>query len=102
MSSKRGRLMLHLKQNRVSVYDELTCYYTDLHALPEITEEEKQQLLASSPLDHEARNRIIEGHLAIATRLARKHCPPGQWQLLPDIIGEMNFILVKATDRANG
>jgi hypothetical protein len=49
-----------------TTYD-LAYYYADLGQLPRLSEEEKQQLIASTTqtthLNDQARNRLIEGHL---------------------------------------
>ncbi len=56
-------------------------FYADLHRLPRLSQEEQRALLASTPptaahLDRAARNRLVEGHLGLATHIAIRECPP--------------------------
>src|SRR5260370_30289427 len=89
-------------------YDyELRPYYRELNRIPVLAQEEQQRLLAAlsartqllsvqraTPLTH----RLIEGHLALASRIAREHCPPSRYaSLLPDLVQEANLALIQAT-----
>ena len=90
-------------------YDyELRPYYRELNRIPVLAQEEQQRLLAAlsartqplsvqraTPLTH----RLIEGHLALASRIAREHCPPSRYaSLLPDLVQEANLALIQATN----
>ena len=89
-------------------YDyELRPYYRELNRIPRLAQEEQQCLLAAlstrtqplsaqraTPLTH----RLIEGHLVLASRIAREHCPPSRYaSLLPDLVQEANLALIQAT-----
>jgi RNA polymerase sigma factor (sigma-70 family) len=91
-------------------YDyELRPYYRELNRIPVLAKEEQQRLLAAlsaraqplsvqraTPLTH----RLIEGHLALASRIAREHCPPSRYtSLLPDLVQEANLALIQATEQ---
>jgi RNA polymerase sigma factor (sigma-70 family) len=82
---------------------ELAYYYADLARLPRLSDEECQQLTASitqtTRLKPQARNRLIEGHLSLATHVAIDRCPPFYYRSLPDILGEVALTLVNVTDR---
>ena len=92
-------------------YDyELRPYYRELNRIPLLTQGEQQHLLAAlstartGPLAVQAeqtpiKHRLIEGHLALASRIAREHCPPTRYaSLLPDLVQEANLALIQATD----
>lgn len=85
-----------------TTYD-LAYYYADLGRLPRFSNEERQQLIASNMqttrLDPQVRNRLIEGHLSLATHVALDRCPPAYYRSLPDILGEVALTLVNVTDR---
>src|SRR5260370_5842922 len=86
---------------------ELRPYYRELNRIPRLAQEEQQRLLAAlstrtqplsmqraTPLKH----RLIEGHLVLASRIAREHCPPTRYaSLLPDLVQEANLALIQAT-----
>src|SRR5260370_21235278 len=91
-------------------YDyELRPYYRELNRIPRLAQEEQQRLLAAlsartqplsvqraTPLTH----RLIEGHLVLASRIAREHCPPGRYaSLLPDLVQEPNLAPTQATEQ---
>jgi len=85
-----------------TIYD-MEYYYADLAHLPRSYDEECQQLLADAAhmphVDTQTRNRLIEGHLSLATHIAIKRCPPSHYQSLPDIVGEVALTLINAVDR---
>jgi RNA polymerase sigma factor (sigma-70 family) len=84
--------------------DALSAYYADLAALGTFSDEDVQALLAEAalrgfPLDREMRNRLVEAHLALAKHLALKYCPSTYRCLLPDILGDINLVLLQAVER---
>jgi RNA polymerase sigma factor (sigma-70 family) len=86
-----------------TTYD-LAYYYADLKHIPPLSDEEQHHLLTSTPpgapcLETAARNRLIEGHLGLASHIALAECPPTRPQRVPDILGEVNLALVKAAGR---
>lgn len=83
-------------------------FYADLHRLPpRLSPEEQRALLASTPptashLDRQARNRLVEGHLGLATHIAIKECPSSRYSSsFPDILGEVFLALIQTADRYN-
>jgi len=91
-------------------YDyELRPYYRELNRIPRLAQEEQQRLLAAlsartQPLSVQRAtlltHRLIEGHLALASRIAREHCPPSRYaSLLPDLVQEANLALIQATEQ---
>jgi RNA polymerase sigma factor (sigma-70 family) len=81
-------------------------FYADLHRLPpRLTPQEQRALLASTPpgaahLDRQARNRLVEGHLGLATHIAIKKCPSSRYaSSFPDILGEVFLALIQTADR---
>lgn len=87
-----------------TTYD-MAYYYADLARLPRSSDEECKHLLAASAhtphLDPQTRNRLVEGHLKLATHIALKRCPPSYYHSLPDIVGEVALTLVNTVDRYN-
>ncbi len=91
-------------------YDyELRPYYRELNRIPVLAQEEQQRLLVAlsartQPLSVQRAtlltHRLIEGHLALASRIAREHCPPSRYaSLLPDLVQEANLALIQATNQ---
>jgi DNA-directed RNA polymerase sigma subunit (sigma70/sigma32) len=88
---------------------ELRYYYSDLHCLPRLSDEERrhlQALLASAhgqpyltPEAIHAKQRLIEGHLSLATSIAAKLCPSTHASALPDLVQAANLTLIEATNR---
>ncbi len=91
-----------------TTYD-LAYYYTDTKRLPRLSKEGEHRLIAllataAQPLPTQqitrAKQRLIEGHLGLATCIAIDLCP---WrrraQLFPDLVQEANLALVQATNR---
>ena len=87
---------------------ELRYYYSDLHRLPRLSDEERQRLqalLASAhgqplltPEATHAKQRLIEGHLSLATSIAAKLCPATHASALPDLVQAANLTLIEATN----
>ncbi len=84
---------------------DLAYFYADLHRLPCLSPEEQHALLASTPptashLEQAARNRLVEGHLGLATHLAIRECPPARYaSAFPNILAEVFLALVQTADR---
>src|SRR5258706_1666355 len=89
---------------------ELHPYYRELNRIPRLAQEEQQRLLAALAVDGTEslpgqgatpmKHRLIEGHLALASRIAREHCPPSRYAaLLPDLVQEDNLALIQATEQ---
>ncbi len=82
-------------------------FYADLHRLPRLSQEEQRALLASTPptaahLDRAARNRLVEGHLGLATHIAIRECPPTYYSSsFPDVLSEVFLALIETADRYN-
>ncbi len=87
-----------------TTYD-LAYYYADLARLPRLSDEKCQQLITSTiqttHLDPEARKRLIEGHLKLATHVAIDRCPASYYRSLPDILGEVALTLVNVACRSD-
>ncbi len=92
-----------------TTYD-LRYYYADTKRLPRLSKEEEQRLIASLastttqylPMHQitRAKQRLIEGHLGLATCIAIDLCPRSRRaQLFPDLVQEANLALVQATNR---
>ena len=91
------------------IYDyDLRYYYCDLNHIPCLTDEEQQHLMTTvltarahqlSDVKAQAKARLIEGHLALATRLVLDECPSARPYLLPDLVQEANLALMRASDR---
>lgn len=84
--------------------DLLTAYAADLAMLEHLSEEEQQALLAAaaekgSSLDQQTRNQLLEEYLHLMKCLAMRYCPLAYTSLLPDIIGEVNLMLVEVATR---
>src|SRR5258708_17050616 len=87
---------------------ELRPYYRELNRIPRLAQEEQQRLLAAQPARTQPlsvqratplTHRLIEGHLVLASRIAREHCPPSRYaSLLPDLVQEANLALIQATN----
>jgi RNA polymerase sigma factor (sigma-70 family) len=91
---------------------DLDDYYAQLKEIPRLSDEEQHELLtaldqsqraqSTSALDDtQARHRLIEGHLNLATYLAVHNCPPTRYRLLPDLVGAVNLALVEAMTRCD-
>ena len=82
-------------------------FYADLHRLPRLTPEEQRAMLASTPpmashLDRAARNRLVEGHLGLATHIAIRECPSSHYRSwFPDVLSEVFLALIQTADRYN-
>lgn len=79
------------------LYD-LAYYAADLARLPRFSGEERQQLLLAvqnHPQDILARNRLLESCLSYVLNVALHHCPPPRYQLLPDLVEEVNLSLLQ-------
>ncbi len=92
-----------------TTYD-LAYYYADTKRIPRLSKEEEQGLIASlaaataQPLPMQqitrAKQRLIEGHLGLATCIAIDLCPRSRRaQFFPDLVQEANLALVQATNR---
>ncbi len=92
-----------------TTYD-LAYYYADTKRLPRLSKEEERRLIASLapataqqlPMQQitRAKQRLIEGHLGLATCIAIDLCPrKRRAQLFPDLVQEANLALVQATQR---
>ncbi len=92
-----------------TTYD-LAYYYADTKRIPRLSKEEEQGLIASlaaataQPLPMQqitrVKQRLIEGHLGLATCIAIDLCPRSRRaQLFPDLVQEANLALVQATNR---
>jgi len=84
-------------------------YYRDTKRLPRLSKEEERQLLASlaAPTSLSAqqvahsKQRLIEGHLGLATSIAAELCPRRCRDLYPDLVQEANLALIQATNRCD-
>lgn len=91
------------------IYDyDLRYYYSDLNHIPCLTDEEQQHLMTAvltakahqlSDVEAQVKARLVEGHLALATRIALNECPSARPYLLPDLVQEANLALMRASDR---
>ena len=85
-----------------TTYD-LRYYYADTKRLPRLSKEEERQLVASLPLPTQqitqVKQRLIEGHLGLATRIAADLCPRRCRDLYADLVQEANLALIQATNR---
>jgi RNA polymerase sigma factor (sigma-70 family) len=93
-----------------TTYD-MAYYYRDTKRLPRLCKEEERQLVASlaaptSPslpaqqITH-IKQRLIEGHLGLATCIAADLCPRRCRDLYPDLVQEANLALIQATNRCD-
>ncbi len=90
-----------------TTYD-LRYYYADTKRLPRLCKEEERTLIASlapptppSLLAQQitsAKQRLIEGHLGLATCIAIDLCPRHCPDLFADLVQEANLALVQATN----
>ncbi len=90
-----------------TTYD-LRYYYADTKRLPRLSKEEERTLIASlaspttQPLPVQqitsAKQRLIEGHLGLATCIAIDLCPRRCPDLFADLVQEANLALVQATN----
>ncbi len=91
-----------------TTYD-LRYYYADTKCLPRLCKQEEHTLIASlasptppSPPAQQitsAKQRLIEGHLGLATCIAIDLCPRKCPDLFADLVQEANLALVQATNR---
>jgi RNA polymerase sigma factor (sigma-70 family) len=91
-----------------TTYD-LRYYYADTKHLPRLSREEERTLIASlaSPTTQplpaqqiaQVKQRLIEGHLGLATCIAIDLCPRRCPDLFADLVQEANLALVQATNR---
>lgn len=91
-----------------TTYD-LAYYYADHKRIPRLSEEEQRQLIASlapaaaQPLSTQQithiKQRLIEGHLGLATCIATDLCPRRCRDLFADLVQEANLSLIQATNR---
>ncbi len=90
-----------------TTYD-LRYYYADAKHLPRLSKEEERTLIASlaspttQPLPAQqitsAKQRLIEGHLGLATCIAIDLCPRRCPDLFADLVQEANLALVRAAN----
>ena len=93
-----------------TTYD-MAYYYRDTKRLPRLSKEEERQLVASLaaptppalPAQQIAhiKQRLIEGHLGLATCIAADLCPRRCRDLYPDLVQEANLALIQATNRCD-
>jgi len=93
-----------------TTYD-LHYYYADTKRLPRLSKEEERQLVASlaAPTPSslpaqqmaQVKQRLIEGHLGLATCIAADLCPRRCRDLYPDLVQEANLALIQATSRCD-
>jgi RNA polymerase primary sigma factor len=93
-----------------TTYD-MAYYYRDTKRLPRLSKEEKYTLIASlatptSPSlpaqqTTQVKQRLIEGHLGLATCIAADLCPRRCRDLYPDLVQEANLALIQATNRCD-
>ncbi len=93
-----------------TAYD-MRYYYADTKRLPRLSKEEERQLIAllaaptppSLPAQQMAqvKQRLIEGHLGLATCIAADLCPRRCRDLYPDLVQEANLALIQATNRCD-
>ena len=91
-----------------TTYD-LRYYYADTKRLARLSKEEERQLVASlaapTPSSLPAqqithiKQRLIEGHLGLATCIAADLCPRRCRDLYADLVQEANLALIQATNR---
>jgi RNA polymerase sigma factor (sigma-70 family) len=91
-----------------TTYD-MAYYYRDTKRLPRLCKEEERQLVASLaapttpslPAQQMAqvKQRLIEGHLGLATCIAADLCPRRCRALYADLVQEANLALIQATNR---
>ena len=91
-----------------TTYD-LRYYYADTKRLPRLCKEEERQLVASLaapttpslPAQQitQVKQRLIEGHLGLATCIAADLCPRRCRDLYADLVQEANLALIQATNR---
>ena len=94
----------------LTTYD-MRYYYADTKRLPRLSKEEERQLVASlgapTPSSLPAqqiiqiKQRLIEGHLGLATSIAAELCPRRCRDLYPDLVQEANLALIQATNRCD-
>ena len=91
-----------------TTYD-MAYYYRDTKRLPRLSKEEERQLVASlaaptppslpaQQMTH-IKQRLIEGHLGLATCIAADLCPRRCRDLYADLVQEANLALIQATNR---
>ncbi len=93
-----------------TTYD-MAHYYRDTKRLPRLSKEEERQLVASlaTPTSPslsaqqmaQTKQRLIEGHLGLATCIAADLCPRRCRDLYPDLVQEANLALIQATNRCD-
>ncbi len=93
-----------------TTYD-LRYYYADTKRLPRLSKEEEYTLIASlaAPTSPslsaqqmaQVKQRLIEGHLGLATCIAADLCPRRCRDLYPDLVQEANLALIQATNRCD-
>ncbi len=86
----------------------LRYYYADTKRLPRLSKEEERTLIASlaSPTTQslpsqrlaQVKQRLVEGHLGLATCIAIDLCPRKCPDLFADLVQEANLALVQATN----
>ncbi len=87
----------------------LRYYYADTKRLARLSKEEERQLIASLaapttpslPAQQiiQVKQRLIEGHLGLATCIAADLCPHRCRDLYADLVQEANLALIQATNR---
>ena len=88
-----------------TTYD-MAYYYRDTKYLPHLCKEEECQLVASLAIPTSlpaqqiahSKQRLIEGHLGLATSIAAELCPRRCRDLYPDLVQEANLALIQATN----
>jgi RNA polymerase sigma factor (sigma-70 family) len=93
-----------------TTYD-LRYYYRDTKRLPCLPKEEERRLVASLAAPTAAslpaqqithiKQRLIEGHLGLATSIVIELCPRRCRDLFPDLVQEANLALIQATNRCD-
>ncbi len=89
--------------------NDMAYYYADHKRLPRLSKEEERALLASlaTPTSLPAqqiahsKQRLIEGHLGLATSIVIDLCPRRCRDLYPDLVQEANLALIQATNRCD-
>ncbi len=92
-----------------TAYD-MRYYYADTKRLPRLCKAEERQLVASLAAPTPSlpaqqitgiKQRLIEGHLGLATSIVIELCPRRCRDLFPDLVQEANLALIQATNRCD-